>query len=170
MDDHHHTSSGEKTNEIQTTTNEVPKKRRSRGPSKLEKLEGKGPFSLQWDTTGCPTGQYATSFASYCGKRVRCQVNINFHDWDKDVEVGLKNLLWEDISNKYQVNERHKEYVVSYCGSKWRDFKSKLTNKWIWNKHLKYNSPADCYSYIEQADWEKFKTSCETNEFKVHRF
>ncbi|KAK9705411.1 hypothetical protein RND81_07G054800 [Saponaria officinalis] len=143
-----------------------PKQKRWRGPTKLKKLESKGPFPLEWDKGGCPTGQYATSFASYYGRRVRSQVNINFDDWDKDVDVGLKNLLCQDIVQKYLANKRHKPFVLSSCWSKWKDFKGKLTHKYIRKKHPKYDSPTDCYSYIEPVDWEKFKKPQETEEFK----
>ncbi|XP_074296713.1 uncharacterized protein LOC141627242 [Silene latifolia] len=168
MEDHD-ASGGDKTNENSggdKTKKQTQTKNRTRGPTTLKKEEDKGPFLLQWDKAGFPTGIYATKFASYCGKKVRCQVNINFDDWDKDVEDSLKDLLWKDISAKYLVNETHKKDVLINCGEKWRDFKGKLTRKYIRNKHPKYDSPADCYSFIEPADWEKFKAYRESDEFK----
>ncbi|XP_074296263.1 uncharacterized protein LOC141626236 [Silene latifolia] len=160
------TSADENINKMENRKRSRPKQKRTRGPTKLKKLEGKGPFPLAWDNPGCPTGEFATKFASYCGRKVRSQVKITFDDWDKDVDVGLKNLLWEVIAKKYQIHERHKAYVLCSCGSKWKDFKGKLTPKYIRNKHPKYDSPADYYNFIEPADWEKFKKSRETEEFK----
>ena len=64
-----------------------------------------------------------------------------------------------------------KDVVLRAVSERWRDFKSKLVSGWITKtrKILAHRGePYEYYDGITQAQWETFKTNCETEEFKVY--
>ena len=73
----------------------------------------------------------------------------------------------------FEVPESAQKLVLRSACQKWREFKSKLTTKYILahadQPHLLKHPPAD-YSFIEKAHWDKFVAMRTTPEFLVIKF
>ncbi|KAK1371715.1 hypothetical protein POM88_037807 [Heracleum sosnowskyi] len=61
-------------------------------------------------------------FRTYVGSVVRFQVDINVESWDV-VNDGLKYAIWDDIKNRWKLDDSHKKNVLERAGKQWRDFK-----------------------------------------------
>lgn len=57
---------------------------------------------------------------------------------------------------------------LSYAGARWRDFKSKLSVRYIYGDKQNKN-PCDKYSYLDQVTWAKFVAICQDPKSKVIR-
>jgi len=58
---------------------------------------------------------------------------------------------------------------MTYLSVRWRDFKTNLTNKYIFGDYQDRN-PCDVYNFITPNQWELFRKSRVTPEFEVTEF
>ncbi|KAG6491447.1 hypothetical protein ZIOFF_052798 [Zingiber officinale] len=94
---------------------------------------------------------------SYIGSVARTMVPININSWPS-VPENIKQKLWEEISNVFELAPQSESAVMNSASQKWRDFKNKLTSRFVWpNKGNpeKLSSPPSQYQ-IPKAVWKAF--------------
>ncbi|KAL8109981.1 hypothetical protein AgCh_025911 [Apium graveolens] len=99
-------------------------------------------------------------FIIYLGTKVRFQVDINIESWDV-VNQGLKDVIWDDIKSRWNLDDSHKKMVLERAAKMWRDFKGKLTRNYVRTD----KDPCEKYHYISREQWEIYKKRHETEEF-----
>ncbi|KAL8122564.1 hypothetical protein AgCh_019051 [Apium graveolens] len=145
---------------------ESSSKKRTRGPTlckKLKKRIGNQILdgTLDFDEYGNPVGDMRKDFIIYLGTKVRFQVDINIESWDV-VNQGLKDVIWDDIKSRWNLDDSHKKMVLERAAKMWRDFKGKLTRNYVRTN----KDPCEKYRYISREQWEIYKKRRETEEFK----
>ncbi|KAK1373779.1 hypothetical protein POM88_029972 [Heracleum sosnowskyi] len=108
------------------SSKEVSKKR-TRGPTICKKfkkriLNQNLDCTISFDDLGNPIGDMRRDFRTYVGSVVRFQVDINVESWDV-VNDGLKDAIWDDIKNRWKLDDSNKKNVLERAGKQWRDFK-----------------------------------------------
>ncbi|KAH1203688.1 hypothetical protein GmHk_17G049859 [Glycine max] len=85
--------------------------------------------------TGRASGPMREKFHSYLGVVAREKVPIIHNNW-KDVPETLKDIVWNDILAKFDIGEatKVKTKVMSTVATRWRQFKSTLTSKFVFAK------------------------------------
>ncbi|XP_074369483.1 uncharacterized protein LOC141710885 [Apium graveolens] len=142
-------------------------KRKTRGPTLCSKLKEKfknqkTECNLDFDEDGNPVGDMASQFASYVGTAARLHVNINIKSWDV-VDEGLKDMIWEDIKMHWKLKaDQIKKQVLEAVGKSWKDFKANLVRHFMRSGR----NACETYPFINEDDWETFKTIHESAEFK----
>ncbi|KAL8116439.1 hypothetical protein AgCh_022799 [Apium graveolens] len=117
--------------------------------------------TLDFDEYGNPIGDMRKDFIIYVGTKVRFQVDINIESWDV-VNQGLKDVIWDDIKSRWNLDDSHKKMVLERAAKMWRDVKGKLTRNYVRTD----KDPCEKYHYISREQWEIYKKRRETEEFK----
>ncbi|WOH04534.1 hypothetical protein DCAR_0623943 [Daucus carota subsp. sativus] len=141
-------------------------KKRSRGPTLCTKLKQRITnqnleCNISFNEYGDPIGDMLQDFRSYIGSVVRFQVDINIESWEV-VDQGLKDAIWDDIKSRWKLDDSRKKNVLERAGKQWRDFKAKLTKKFL----REGKDACEKYKYITEEQWKLFKEKRETEEFK----
>ncbi|XP_073137196.1 uncharacterized protein [Henckelia pumila] len=115
---------------------------------------------------GQPVGDFAAEMQSYIGVLAREKVKISYKSW-KQVPNGVKELIWESVNLTYDVDQSWKKGCLSSANTKWRQFKTYLTQTFILSKLDKpeeLNEPPTGYG-IAQDDWSSFVISRMSDDF-----
>ncbi|KAG6511814.1 hypothetical protein ZIOFF_029892 [Zingiber officinale] len=84
-------------------------------------------------------------------------VPINIKSWPS-VPENIKQKLWEEISNAFELAPQSESAVMNSASQKWRDFKNKLTSRFVWPNKCnpeKLSSPPSQYQ-IPKVVWKAF--------------
>ncbi|XP_022632160.1 uncharacterized protein LOC111240763 [Vigna radiata var. radiata] len=101
-------------------------------------------------TTGVATDRYADDFRSYLGVVAHDKISILVPSFDHVSEVD-RNIIWNDILLTFDIPNvtslRNK--CLSTVAENFRNFKSKLTSRYIYGKH-KHKTPCSAYKSIDE--------------------
>ncbi|KAL5563426.1 hypothetical protein UlMin_033173 [Ulmus minor] len=103
-------------------------------------------------------GPTTVELQSYVGVLARQSVPITITTWHK-VPNKLKNKIWKQILAVFDVDMRAKNRVLSSATAKWKQFKSRLSTKYIIpfkNNPEMLRKPPIIYNFITQKEWEGF--------------
>ncbi|WOH15073.1 hypothetical protein DCAR_0934608 [Daucus carota subsp. sativus] len=141
--------------------------KKTRGPTVCKKLKKRIEnqnleCQINFDEYGQPCGDMLKDFTIYLGSVVRFQVDINLESWDV-VNQGLKDVIWDDIKNRWKLDDSRKKIVLEKAAKQWRDFKGKLTKNFLRTG----KDPCEVYHFISREQWEIYKTRRQSEEFKA---
>ncbi|KAL6566614.1 hypothetical protein OROMI_015018 [Orobanche minor] len=107
----------------------------SRGPTSMWKLVASKSLGkkvkVRYDGLGRALYEDYKQLQSYIGHVARSMVSISINNW-RLVPKDIKKKLWEEISNTFEVVDQTRKTVLMSASQKWRDWKVKLTNKFVW--------------------------------------
>ncbi|KAG6538087.1 hypothetical protein ZIOFF_003190 [Zingiber officinale] len=140
----------------------VDVQKNKRGPTSMCKLTAAARWGkkakIDYDDMGRPLyNANGKALQSYIGCVARTMVPINIKSWPT-VPENIKQKLWEEISNVFELTPQSETAVMNSASQKWRDFKNKLTSRFVWpNKDNpeKLSSPPSQYQ-IPKAVWKAF--------------
>ncbi|XP_073123545.1 uncharacterized protein [Henckelia pumila] len=151
-------------------TTDTKRKKTSRGRTHLDKLARRRVQGIRkmvrLNKLGQPVGDVAAEMQSYIGVLAREKVKISYKTW-KQVPSAVKELIWESVNLTYDVDQSWKKGCLSSASSKWRQFKTHLTQTFILSKLDKLeelNEPPIGYG-IAQNDWNSFVISRMSDDF-----
>ncbi|XP_075504231.1 uncharacterized protein LOC142541628 [Primulina tabacum] len=140
----------------------VDVQRNNRGPTLMGKLIATARWGkkakIDYDDMGRPAyNANGRALQSYIGSIARAMVPISIKSWP-EVPENIKQKMWEEISNVFELAPESEYAVMNSASQKWRDFKNKLTSRFVWpNKDNpeKLISPPSQYQ-LPLADWKAF--------------
>ncbi|KAK9698223.1 hypothetical protein RND81_08G089600 [Saponaria officinalis] len=113
-----------------------------------------------------PCGENRFTFTFYIGVVVRERVCITYASW-KDVPKVLLDYLYEVITKGFTVIQDRKKWILSRADDRWRAFKTRLRNRWLYKKSRRLRKrPPWKYPWITQTVWDKFKEMCTAENFQ----
>ncbi|XP_042460684.1 uncharacterized protein LOC122044224 [Zingiber officinale] len=140
----------------------VDVQKKKRGPTLMGKLTAAARWGkkakIDYDNMGRPAyNANGRALQSYIGSIARSMVPINIKSWP-DVPENIKQKVWEEISNVFELAPQSETTVMSSAAQKWRDFKNKLTSRFVWPNRKnpeKLISPPSQYQLLI-TDWKAF--------------
>ncbi|XP_057527500.1 uncharacterized protein LOC130806439 isoform X2 [Amaranthus tricolor] len=110
------------------------KKTKGRGPTKNLKVID--PMHLEYNAVDQTCGKWRRQYEKQVGLCIR-KISI-LYAWN-EVPEGLKNSLWDDTVNLFQIenNEEKKNVFLSAVAKRFKNFKSKLVTGWITKKRAR---------------------------------
>ncbi|XP_040369464.1 uncharacterized protein LOC121051309 [Rosa chinensis] len=101
----------------------------------------------------------------------RKMVPINIVSWP-EVDGELKDKIWIDVQDTFKVAPESKKLVLTSAGTKWRQFKTNLTNKYVLpylGKKKKLRKPPKQYAFVGLLPWKEFVSQRTTEAWlKLH--
>ncbi|XP_040372966.1 uncharacterized protein LOC121052304 [Rosa chinensis] len=107
---------------------------------------------------GTPCGKVAKQMQSYIGVLARRKVPIIRENW-KAATDEEKNKIWQRVQVPFLIGPEAKKLVLESAATKWRQFKSLLTSKYIipyLDDHEALRYPPDDYPFILADHWTEF--------------
>ncbi|KAL8146466.1 hypothetical protein AgCh_004264 [Apium graveolens] len=92
------------------------------------------------------------------GMLARTMVRIDIPSWP-EVDPNLKTKIWDDIRDTFKVAPESESLILMSAGTKWRQFKSTLTSKYVKpfiGHKMKLRNPPKKYAYVGKDAWIKF--------------
>ncbi|XP_062006048.1 uncharacterized protein LOC133723246 [Rosa rugosa] len=132
----------------------------------IKKALGKK-LKVTYTDTGNPNGRARHNLQSYIGMLARKMVPINIESWPA-VDKDLKDKIWIDVQDTFKVAPESKKLVLTSAGTKWRQFKTYLTNKHVLpylGKKKKLRKPPKQYAFVGLQPWKEFVTQRKTEEW-----
>ncbi|KAG6495819.1 hypothetical protein ZIOFF_043647 [Zingiber officinale] len=136
--------------------------KKTRGPTSMCRLIAAARWgkksTIEYDDMGRPVNnENGKALQSFIGSVVRSMVPINIKSWPT-VPENMKQKVWEEISNVFDLAPQSEAAVMSSAGQKWRDFKNKLNSRFVSpyrDNPEKLRSPPEQYQ-IPSAIWKAF--------------
>ncbi|XP_022156873.1 uncharacterized protein LOC111023710 [Momordica charantia] len=155
-----------------TDVGETSKTRKKRGPTGLHKItrissEGHRRV-IKYNVKGQPIGHNATKLKTFIGISVQHHIPTIYETW-KSVPSETKEKIYDLIQGGFVVDHRTKKNLIQVAGIAFRNFKYRLTNKFIKpfiNDKDKLKAPPEDYSHISHEHWEVFVKSRLTKDFE----
>ncbi|KAF1863195.1 hypothetical protein Lal_00042499, partial [Lupinus albus] len=139
-------------------------KRKPRGVTSMKSVvrarSNNNMLTIEWNAKGQPyNNKGGTKLVSYIGVLVSQNISIKFKHWSDERLNAVKYIIWSDIIATFDVDEQHKDYIMTSDGKALREFR---TN---WGKSLgdaegnmNLKPPAKYANLIDEADWIEFVT------------
>ncbi|XP_034702470.1 uncharacterized protein LOC117927161 [Vitis riparia] len=133
-------------------------RKRTRGPTcyiGLLRLRPGERITPQWSEDGELVQQEkGKKLTSYLGTLVRCQRNapLQVKDWSQ-VPDEAKEKLWGLVLEKFDIDDEHKDYVMSSMGSKYRSYRYKMKAKYYDPYSTDEERLSNCPPDVSQDDW-----------------
>nr|XP_017237833.1 PREDICTED: uncharacterized protein LOC108210888 [Daucus carota subsp. sativus] len=116
----------------------------------IKKARGEN-FKVRFNQVGLPVGDGRHKLQSYLGMLARTTVPIDIPSWPK-VDPKLKEKLWNDLQDTFEVTPESQKRILQSAGAKWRNFKAKLTAEHVLpyiGQKKKLSKPPKQYAFVE---------------------
>ncbi|VFQ83040.1 unnamed protein product [Cuscuta campestris] len=135
------------------------------------KINGQKPMVL-FNDKGQPYGVAAAEMQSYIVVLARTKAPIWFDTW-RQVPVTIKNKIWKSVMLGFDLPPSAQKLVLQSANSKWKQFKSTLTCKYILpfrDEPERLRTPPEDFSFLEKNHWDIFVADRLSPEFlaKTH--
>ncbi|VFQ81454.1 unnamed protein product [Cuscuta campestris] len=135
------------------------------------KINGQKPTVL-FNDKGQPYGVAAAEMQSHIGVLARTKAPIWFDTW-RQVPVTIKNKIWKSVTFGFDLPPSAQKLVLQSANSKWKQFKSTLTCKYILpfrDEPERLRTPPEDFSFLEKKHWDIFVADRLSPEFlaKTH--
>ncbi|CAN6329991.1 unnamed protein product [Urochloa humidicola] len=110
------------------------KKRNGRGITRLDDIFSRTPnmpkIKIMLNGYGQPVDEDSRKLSSAIGCQVRKTLSIGCDDW-RLVDIKMKLQVWDDIKEKYDIDDAAQKWFMLTAGLKWKEFKADLKRKYF---------------------------------------